>query len=227
MVYGLKVPDPFARLAVDTDNALREQVVARAHAAIPIVGGGADWEVDVPKLLVDRHRCPDIGVAAVSPRFAVPGISAELVALRNGVEDPLHGPGARVETANVPRWRFFGPGLVLQRAPDHHGVAYDGDLCRMGDAAAVDRASERNAEIDQTAVAEVRFQGARPGIERHQSEIVRGDEDARIVAALVAPVRGPSVLPADVGRLDETVVRTRVVGPHLFARASVERGHLA
>ena len=50
--------------------------------------------VDVSELLVDGHRAPHVGVAAVAPRFVVPRVGPELVPLGDGVEDPLHFAGA-------------------------------------------------------------------------------------------------------------------------------------
>ena len=123
----LEMPDALAGLGVDADDALGEQVVPMPHPAVPVVGRRAGREIDVAELLVDGHRSPDVRVSAVAPRLVLPGIRPELVALRNGVEDPLHLAGARVEAAHVPGRGLTRLGAVPHHAADDHGVACDGD----------------------------------------------------------------------------------------------------
>ena len=55
---------------------------------------------------------------------------------------------------------------------------------------------------------------------------MRRDEDPGVAARVVLPIGDAAVLPADVGRPVETVVRTGIVGPDELSGAGVERGHL-
>ena len=57
--------------------------------------GVLERQVDVAGLLVDRHQRPDVGVAGVFPRIVLPGVDAEFVFLRDGVENPGGLAGAR------------------------------------------------------------------------------------------------------------------------------------
>ena len=228
VVDRLEVPDPLAGLGVDADDAFGEEVVAGAHAAVPVVGRGAGRQIDVAELLVDRHRAPDVRVAAVAPRFVVPGVGAELPALGDGVEDPLHFAGAGVEAAHV-----AGVGLaagerrVLDDAADDHGVAGDRQRLRVGEPGAVDGAAQRRAQVDGAVRSEVRVLPAGAGVQRHQQQVVRGDEDAGVVAPAVLPVGDATMLPPHVGGPVEPVVGPRVVRPDELAGARVERRHLS
>ena len=227
VVHGLEVPDPLAGLGVDADDALREQVVAGAHAAVPVVRWGPGGQVDVAQLLVHRHRAPHVGVAAVAPRLVVPGVGAELLPLRDGVEDPLPLARADVEAAHVSGVRLAArQARVLHDAPDDHRVAGDGERLGVREAGAIDRPPQRGAQIHGAVGAEVRVLLARPRVEGHEQQVVGGDEDARVVARVVLPVGDAAVLPAHVGGPVQPVVGLRVVGPDQLAGPGVERRDL-
>ena len=227
VMHGLEVPDPLAGLGIDRDDALGEQVVAGTHAAVPVVGRGSRGQIDVAKLLVDGHRAPDVRVAAVAPGLVVPSVGAELLALRDGVEDPFHLAGACVEAAHVARVRLAaGEARVLHDAADDDGVAGNGQGLRVSEARAVERTPQRCAQVDRAVRAEAGVLLAGAGVQRHEQQVVRGDEDARVVALVIIPVGHAAVLPAHVGGPVEPVVGLRVVRPGQLAGARVERRHL-
>ena len=102
-MYRLEVPDPLSGLDIDGDDTLGEQVIPRTHPTVVVVGRGAGRQVDEAQLVVDRHRPPDVRVPTVPPRLVLPGFDRYLVPLGDGVEDPLHLAGARVEPTYVSR----------------------------------------------------------------------------------------------------------------------------
>ncbi len=227
VVHRLEVPDPLSGLDVDGDDALREQVVAGAHAPVPVVRRRPRRQIDVAQLLVDGHRAPHVGVAAVAPRLVLPRLGPELAALGNGVEDPLHLAGPGVEGADVTGVRLpAGQGGVLDDAAHDDGVADDGQRLRVGQARSVDRTSEAAAQIDGAVGPEVRIQAAGAGVHGDEQQVVGRDEDARVTARVVLPVRHPAMLPAHVGGAFEPIVGAGVVRPDQLAGAGVERRHL-
>ena len=223
----LEVPDALARLDVDGHDALGEQVVAGPHAAVPVVRRRAGRQVDGARLLVDRHVGPDVGVPAVAPRLVAPGVGAEVVAARDGPEDPLHLAGARVVGPHVAGRRLpQGQSGVLHDAADDHRVAGDGDRRRPGHPGGVDLALEAGGEVDVAAGAEAGIAPAGARVQRDQPLVVAGDEDARVVALRVLPIGDPAVVPAHVRGPVEIRVDLRIVGPDRLSGAGVERRHL-
>ena len=104
VVNGLEVPAAFARLAVDRDQALREQVVAAAVAAVPVVGRRAGRQVGEAEFLVGAHQAPDVRAAGDSPGLVLPGVRPVLAFPGHGVEGPELPAGPHVEAADV-AWR--------------------------------------------------------------------------------------------------------------------------
>ena len=97
---------------------------------------------------------------------------------------------------------------------------------RPGHPRRVHLALEPRGEIHVAAGAEVGVAPAGAGVEGYQPLIVTGDEDPRVVALGVLPVRDPAVVPAHVGRPVQVGVDLRVVGPDRLAGAGVERRDL-
>src|SRR5690606_36938635 len=100
-MYELEVPQTLARLRIECDQALREQVVAGTMTSIHVTGCSFHRHVDDAAFLVGRHRAPrtcrtGVGVGAVEP-----GFGTEFVALRNGVEAPQHLTRVHVVAADV------------------------------------------------------------------------------------------------------------------------------
>ena len=102
VVHELVVPLPLAGLEIDGDEALAEQAVAGAMAAVVVAGRHLDRQIRQAELFVDRYLPPDAGVAGVDPRVLFPGVVAEFALLRDRVEDPEPLAGPDVEAADVP-----------------------------------------------------------------------------------------------------------------------------
>src|SRR5690606_13578904 len=102
---GLKMPDAFARLDVQGENAASEEVVARMEATVIVVRRGLSAEVYDTTLRIGRYRGPGRCVPHRLPGVVVPGFVAELSGPRNRPEPPLEVAGAGIEcqdiTANV------------------------------------------------------------------------------------------------------------------------------
>ena len=97
----LEVPTALARLDVDGDNALAEQVFARPVAAIVIAGGKLDREIGESERLVGGHLRPHAGIARVLGGAVLPGLVAELPRARNRMKDPSAPSCAYVVTAHI------------------------------------------------------------------------------------------------------------------------------
>src|SRR4029079_1667282 len=78
VVDELKVPHPRAGLRIEAHEAVAEQVVPQAMAAVEVAGGHLDRDVDVAELFVRGQRRPRTGVAGVLPGIAFPGFVAGL-----------------------------------------------------------------------------------------------------------------------------------------------------
>ena len=229
VVDRLEVPDPLSRLGVDGDDALGEQVVAEAVAAVVVAGRGAGRQVDVAELVVGGERGPDVGVARVAPRLVQPRVGAEVIGLRDGAEHPPDVAGPRVDPLDPAGRRLPADDEVRddRRRDDH--VA--GDDRRRGDphqvaALVVGRAAlgPRHAlhQVDPAVVAEVAHRLPGAGVDRDQVRLARAPEDAGVVA--VAPP-GEAARPVGVRRVAGQV-GLRVVHPEGLAGAGVDRRRL-
>src|SRR5262249_30974128 len=108
VAYQLEVPHAPAGRRLEADEAVREQFVARPTAAIVVVRGRAEGQIDVAELLVGAHDRPHVHPADGAPRLAGPGLVAELARPRNRVEDPalraradLHDPAVAGRAAGT------------------------------------------------------------------------------------------------------------------------------
>ncbi len=102
------MPDAFAALGVQADEARGEQIVAGAVAAVEIVRRRAEGDVHIAQLLVAANNRPRVGAAGVLPRTVFPGLVAEFALLRDGMEGPQLLARAHIESANVATHIFFG-----------------------------------------------------------------------------------------------------------------------
>ena len=121
---SLEMPNSFACFCVDANEAFGKEVIAGAHATVPVIGWCTGRKVDVAKFFIDRHGAPHVRVAAVSPRLVVPAVCAEFVSLRDCVKDPLHLTRSRVKPTDVSRVSFSILKVrILDDAPDNHGIS--------------------------------------------------------------------------------------------------------
>ncbi len=100
-MHKLVVPLALAGFQVDCDDALCEQIVAGMMAVIVVAGGHFDRQIRHAELFIDADLRPHARVAREIRRIVEPGFVAELVGLRNGVEDPKTLAGFDVETSDV------------------------------------------------------------------------------------------------------------------------------
>ena len=221
VVDDLEVPRPLAVVRVERHEALREQVVAEALAAVVDVGGVADGEEHQLARLVDGHPGPDVGGAHVAPRLVLPRPAAELAFLGDGVEAPDEGAGAGVVGADVAgRGPAVDDAVADGAADDHQVLVHDRRRVEL-EVAAVDGPDEVPAQIDDAVVAERRHHLAGRGVEAEEAVPAR-EEDAQVVA--VAPHRDAPVAEAAAQRGHAVGVGARIEDPALGPGLGVEGG---
>src|SRR5262249_6903716 len=134
VMQRLEMPDTFASLRVEADDALGKQVVAGPRAAVVVARGFFGRQIDVAEFLVRGEQRPDAAVARVRGRSVEPRVLAELTGPRNDVEGPQMFAGLRVEAADVVGRRFLGRLDALVQvvrcrsrhaADDDHVLHYD------------------------------------------------------------------------------------------------------
>src|SRR5262245_54444133 len=99
-MHELEVPLALTRFQIDADEALTEQVVARAVAAIEVRRRRLDRQVHEARLLIDGNLRPHPGVPVDRPRLVLPRVVAELAGSWNGVELPQLFAGSVVVGAD-------------------------------------------------------------------------------------------------------------------------------
>src|SRR5690349_19964564 len=99
------VPKLYPGRGINTHQTVPRQSVAGAMATIIVIRRRADREIDVAKLLVGAHGCPDIGSTVFRPRIVSPGLDARLAELRDGMEGPYQTAGNNIEAADIARGR--------------------------------------------------------------------------------------------------------------------------
>ena len=202
VMHHLEMPDPFARLGVQTDQAFGEEIVAEPMAAVEVVGGCADRQIDVSQRFVRAHPGPYVRAARGLPGLVLPGLVPELSFLGYGLEHPFLFPVSHVEPAHV-AWRHgrvrhpeYGKG-VQHRRPDHD---YPADDCRRagnGVEAAVDGTAQALRQVHAPVLAEIRNRFARSGVQRDEIGVARGIEDSPVVPLL--PVGHAAMDEPDIG----------------------------
>src|SRR5438046_9620384 len=108
----LKMPDSFACLSIQSNQAICEEIVADAVAAVEIKGGRARWNIDNSTLGIERHPGPIVRCAAGLPGVFGPSAIPKLPGMRNGVKRPAQLAGSNVESANVARGRGKSHGVA-------------------------------------------------------------------------------------------------------------------
>ena len=118
------MPDSFARLSIQSNQAICEEIVADAVAAVEIKCGGARWDIDNSALGIERHTGPIVRCAAGLPGVSGPSAIPKLPGMRNGVKRPAQLAGSDVESANVARGR--GKSLGVTSSNDQQIFVNDG-----------------------------------------------------------------------------------------------------
>src|SRR5829696_7372175 len=101
----LEMPETFAAASVEREQAVAEQILAVAIAAVEVVACSAGRYVDRAGLDIDRGFAPVVHAAVVTEPALGPRVRAELAGAWHGVEDPLQGAGAHVVGMDVGRCR--------------------------------------------------------------------------------------------------------------------------
>src|SRR5579859_4129651 len=86
MMDQLIMPLAHTSLQIHADQAVGEQVVARAMSAVKIRRWCFHRQVGQADLFVDGHLSPNAGVAVDSPGLLEPGLVPEFTRLRKGIE---------------------------------------------------------------------------------------------------------------------------------------------
>ena len=213
------MPDAFAGGRIEAHEAFGEQIVAESIAAVVVVGRRAERQVHVAERLVDAHQRPDVRIARVFRRVALPAVVSVLTRLGHRSECPQPLARAHVEAADVAAHHL----LLLRSvgdpgAGDHH-VAHD-DRGR-GDGVIADSFDEGEpfGEIDAPACAERRVELAGLCIHRDQVGVVRASEQP--LDRTVGPVRKTAVKEPEIRR-PAGLPRFRIELPDRLARAWVE-----
>ena len=219
------MPDALARLRVDADQTLGEEVVARPVGPVVVVRRRARRQVDVAQFVVRAHRRPHVRVAGRPPGLVLPGLDAELVVPWNRVETPLELARVDVVGAHMAGRRVAPDRVVEDLRADYHAVAHHDRRCAMGDVA--DRVlarTEVECQVDHSVLAEGPVGLAGGGVDRDELSADRGDEQALLLtvrpvldaASADRPHRRAAALPG-----------LRVVDPLLLAGRRIEQRHLA
>lgn len=101
VVRHLVILFQFASCGLERDDAGGVEVCAGAAAAVVLVGGIAECDVDEAVGDVEGHWDPAAGAAAILPAVLAPGAEVGLAGLGNGVEAPDFLTGDEVEGARV------------------------------------------------------------------------------------------------------------------------------
>ena len=210
VLQALKVPDPPARVRVQRDDAVGEEIVAHPVHAVEVVRRRPRGEEDHPPLLVDGDAGPGVRPAGHLPRVGRPGVVAVLARVRNGVEGPANLPGRDVVGPDVARragQRFRHRGADDQQVPVHH--ARRAGAHRQS----LDRPTESGTEVDPAAVvAPTRCSSPGSGVEREEPMPV-----VEVDAAVMndhATIANPGAGKAPAGRVE---------APELLPGGGVER----
>src|SRR5437667_3479004 len=113
------MPDSFACLSIQSNQAICEEIVADAVAAVEIKCGGARWDIDNSALGIERHPGPIVRCATGLPGVFGPSAIPKLPGMRNGVKRPAQLARANVEGTDVARGSGESFGIA---AADNHQI---------------------------------------------------------------------------------------------------------
>ena len=180
VVRRLEVPDPFAGVGVERDDAGAEQVVPGAEPAVEVDRRRVRRDVHDPAVEVGGERRPRRHIPGPPPGVVFPGVHPELLfGAGNHMELPLVLAGLRVVAQDV-AGDVLDAGLVVAlrvRVADDHGpVHHDG---RRGTGDVADR--RRKPLVGVVVVAEVGEQVHDAGL-RETGKVHRFPETLEVVA---------------------------------------------
>ena len=220
MVGELEMPHAFAGSGIQTNDTLGKEVVTKPMAAVVVVRGRSERDIDVTELQVGAQRSPRVGGAGVPPRAIFPGLVSELTLLRDRVELPDFFARANIEAPDV----AGRPQLVPEAVKDHRSyddhVTDDHGSPHELVVAPWDGTSQSLRGVDGSVGAKVGDRLTRPGVEGVEIGIARRQENARLLA--VRPVGDASRVEARVRR-PCPLPRTWVEDPERLSRRRIDR----
>jgi hypothetical protein len=218
----LSMPDALARPHVDGNQAVAEQVVAVALAAVHVARRTFDGQIDEAELRIGGHRTPHAGVTRVLGRARrEPRVVTELAFLRDRMERPQELARARVESAHIElhlRLRVRPRADAACGTDDNH-VADDERRRRGTGLDVIHRAAQAAPQVDDAGLAELAHGQPRVRVERPQIEPRRHRQHAPLVTAL--PVRDTASRSA-ARRRAESLAVARPPDPERLASAAVD-----
>ena len=222
-MHDLEVPALFAGLAVDRDQALGVEVVAKAVTTVEVTRRCADRKIGETELFVDGDHRPHIGIAAVAPRLVLPGLRALLSLLGDGVKDPRQGAALGVIGAHEARRRLLMCSDVGHDRADDHGVATDRRRRAVCGSRLEDLAAQIPGHRQCATIPEGGIGPAGCGVEREQAPVVGRHHHSLFLS--LTPDRHPAVMEPHVRR-PPRLPALGVVAPQRLARGGVDRRHL-
>src|SRR6185312_8313940 len=96
VVHDLEVPEPFAGVHVDRDDAAAEEIVSKPVAAEAIPRRRSHGHVKNASLDIDRHEAPDVDAGASAPAVGFPRVMAPFTVSGHCVECPDESPRQHV-----------------------------------------------------------------------------------------------------------------------------------
>ena len=186
VMHDLEVPQALSRARVEREQAVAEQIVALAIAAVEIVRRRAGRQKDDAVLLVEREIAPRVRAARVPEGILGPRLVSVFTGPRNRVERPHELAAEHVVRADVPRRRPVAFADVRsdddEIFEDASGAVVRTAVAARGADAHVDEAFGAERQ-DLLAVARIHFADA----------VVRREDEAPVRAILALPVREPAL----------------------------------
>ena len=216
VVHELVVPAAPARARIETNERVAEQSGARPIAAVEVVAGRADRQVQQASPLVERHRGPDVGMPGVVVRALAPGVAPQLAVARHGVERPHLLAGSGIVRAHIARW------IVAIDQPVGDPVAYDHEIAiderrrSVCVVLGVDLPCESREQIDDAVLTETLDRSAGLRVELDEP-VAAVNQDSQRAGSGVSPCRDAAMHKAHAVRRLPVAISLRVVSPELAA----------
>ena len=101
MLDNLKMPDTLARLRLQRNQRIREQIVSKAVGAVEIESRRPGRNEQQPALFIQTHAAPIVRGSTIFPGVLRPGLVPELARMGNRVEAPAKLSGTDVVGPDV------------------------------------------------------------------------------------------------------------------------------
>src|SRR5262245_3293490 len=219
----LEMPDPLAGASIQADQAFSKEAIARSLAAVVVIAGSAERQIDVAQRLVRAHHRPDIRIARCLPRILLPGLIAVLTFAGDGAEKPLLLARADIEAPQVAGRHFLYHGEVQYGGAHNHNIAANDG--RRGNAvmAPIYGATQPPGQVNAPIMAEGGNGLACLRIQADQIAVACAEKDSLIVP--ISPVRDAPMYKTMIRRRG-AFPRLRVVDPPCLSGRCVKSSDL-